>query len=581
MSLSLGVSSFLHCRQTKWRVVSYRSPIYAHSQTSAQSLNRRSANFKPTIWHDNFIQSLSCEHKLDQMDYAKRVCNLKKEVSGMIYKEELLKDKLELIGALQQLGVAYHFKEEINCVLTAIHNCKVQDLSVTINDDIYLVSLLFRLLRSNGFSVPEEIFRNYFDDKGNCKPKLSLDIKGMLSLYEASYLAKEGEEMLVIARHFTTEHLTNYLESSEHHDLRLKEHVSYTLEQPLHRRIKRLHTRWFIDQYKTDQNIKHALMELAVLDFNLVQNSYKKELKHISRWWTYLQLYENLPFIRDRLVEQYLCSVSWASEPEHSSYRIIQTQANCLITTVDDIYDVYGSLNELEAFTEAIEKWDITATGALPEYMKMCCLALFDTVQGHACEVLEKKGLNVTPILKRALKDLCKAYLVEARWYRNGYVPTLKEYLDNAWVSIGGIVVLSYAYCMNDDVNATNLKQFSSGYPNIVRYSSMICRLYNDLATSNDELKRGDNNKSIQCYMHHEKVTESVARQKIKDLIWKYWKLLNGEVVGNSAFHKYFRDAALDVPRMAQFLYQNGDGFANPDGETKDQVTLLFLEPVK
>ncbi|KAF3321398.1 (-)-camphene/tricyclene synthase [Carex littledalei] len=39
----------------------------------------------------------------------------------MIYKEQLLKDKLELVDTLQQLGVAYHFKDEINCVITNIH----------------------------------------------------------------------------------------------------------------------------------------------------------------------------------------------------------------------------------------------------------------------------------------------------------------------------------------------------------------------------------------------------------------------------------------------------------------------------
>jgi isoprene synthase len=76
----------------------------------------------------------------------------------------------------------------------------------------------------------------------------------------------------------------------------------------------------------------------------------------LSRWWADLGLHEKLPFIRDRLVENYIWVVGFAFEPEHSSYRIAMTQASCLITTIDDIYDVYGSLDELEIFTDAIEQ---------------------------------------------------------------------------------------------------------------------------------------------------------------------------------------------------------------------------------
>lgn len=83
-----------------------------------------------------------------------RVCKLKKEVSQMIYKEELLRDKLELVDTLQRLGVAYHFKDKINCVLTNIH----QSMGSAMPADLYEVSLLFRLLRMHGFSVQEGIF---------------------------------------------------------------------------------------------------------------------------------------------------------------------------------------------------------------------------------------------------------------------------------------------------------------------------------------------------------------------------------------------------------------------------------------
>ncbi|XP_078149469.1 monoterpene synthase 8, chloroplastic-like [Carex rostrata] len=365
MALCFALPSFIPVRRTQMRVLSCRFRIYANLQSPR--FERRSGNYPPTIWNDNFIQSLNIEDE-HEGKIMERLCKLKKEVSQMICKEELLRDKLEFVDALQQLGVAYHFEDEINCVITNIHASMDHNSPSVMLGDLYEVSLLFRLLRMHGFSVQEDIFHSYFDDKGNCKVKPYSDIKEMISLYQASFLAKEGEEALEKARHYTTKHLTNFLESSKYDNSRLKEEVTHALELPLHWRMQRMHNRWFIEQYKIDKHIRPALWELAVLNFNLMQNLYKKELKQVSRWWTDLRLYEKLPFIRDRLVENYMWSEGYAYDlPENSSYRIANTQAICLITTIDDIYDVYGSLDELEVFTNAVEHWDVTVAAGLPE----------------------------------------------------------------------------------------------------------------------------------------------------------------------------------------------------------------------
>jgi Terpene synthase, N-terminal domain len=87
-----------------------------------------------------------------------RVYKLKKEVSQMIYKEALLVDKLELVDAIQQLGVAYHFEDVINSV---INQSIDQISSSTMRGDLYEASLLFRLLRMHGFSVHEGTYYIY------------------------------------------------------------------------------------------------------------------------------------------------------------------------------------------------------------------------------------------------------------------------------------------------------------------------------------------------------------------------------------------------------------------------------------
>ena len=104
----------------------------------------------------------------------------------------------------------------------------------------------------------------------------------MLSLYEASHHCVEGESILVEARDLATKYLKEYVEdqsgSSE-----LCMLVKHALELPLHWRMLRLETRWFIDVYESRQDMNPILLELAKLDFNVVQSTHQVDLKQSSR----------------------------------------------------------------------------------------------------------------------------------------------------------------------------------------------------------------------------------------------------------------------------------------------------------
>ncbi|KAG0451130.1 hypothetical protein HPP92_026403 [Vanilla planifolia] len=74
-----------------------------------------------------------------------------------------------------------------------------------------------------------------------------------------------------------------------------------------------------------------ALLEFAILDFNLVQSIYKEELQEMSRWWRSLDLVcDDLHFIRDRLVENYLWAAGFSFLPEFGKCRTAITKMNCL-----------------------------------------------------------------------------------------------------------------------------------------------------------------------------------------------------------------------------------------------------------
>lgn len=64
-----------------------------------------------------------------------------------------------------------------------------------------------------------------------------------------------------------------------------------------------------------------------------------------------------ISFARDRTLEHYLWSSAMVHEPQFRDARIGEAKIASLITLVDDVYDVYGSLEELELFTDIVNRF--------------------------------------------------------------------------------------------------------------------------------------------------------------------------------------------------------------------------------
>ena len=129
-----------------------------------------------------------------------------------------------------------------------------------------------------------EVFNHFKDERGNFKACLCEDTMGMLSLYEASFLSIEGENILEETRDFSTKHLEENVKQNK--DQNLSTIVSHSLELPLHWRMPRLESRWFIDVYRSGEDMNPILLELAELDFNMVQATHQEDLKQVSRLLT-------------------------------------------------------------------------------------------------------------------------------------------------------------------------------------------------------------------------------------------------------------------------------------------------------
>ncbi|KAD7477668.1 hypothetical protein E3N88_00804 [Mikania micrantha] len=258
---------------------------------------------------------------------------------------------LELIDTIQRLGIGSYFKEEINKILEKMPK-----------DDLYTMALHFRLRRNNGLATnPAEVFKSYMDANGELINESSCeDIEGLLSLYEASCVGSSGEDVLSHAKEVTKKHLNKSLSQLSP---KLYKKVVDGLKLPRHMRMERLEARRYIEEYGHQDDHNPNLLEFAKYDYNMVQSVLQRELVEINRWWEQLGLCSKLDFIRDRHVECFLWTVGLLPEVAYSSSRIELAKAIAVLLVIDDVYDTYGSYDDLVLFTEAIER-DIHGIGA-------------------------------------------------------------------------------------------------------------------------------------------------------------------------------------------------------------------------
>ncbi|ONI11807.1 hypothetical protein PRUPE_4G126600 [Prunus persica] len=477
-------------------------------QASSLIHERRSANYKPNIWKYGFLESLNSKYHGD--DYTRQSEKLIEDVKNHMFfvgTKDLI-TQLKLIDSIGKLGLTNHFEKEIKEALDTIASTENNDPHMT--ENLYAIALHFKILRQHGYKVSQDVFDGFLDEKGMLEKSHFSDVKGMLELLEASNLALDGENVLDEAKAFSTlalrdSNICNILDNN------LARHVVHALELSSHRRVGWFNVKWHIHAYEKDNHVKTILLELAKLNFNMVQATLQKDIKEAS-------------------------------------------------------------------------KWDVGETGQLPDCMKICFQVLYNTTCEIAHEIEEENGWNlVLPHLSKVWADFCKALLLEAEWYSSGYTPSLEEYLSNGCISSSASVLLVHTFFSTTrrDQPTEEIADFWHKNEDFVNNISLIVRLTNDLATYRAEQERGDAPSAILCYMPEMNVSENIAEMKIKGIIDKAWKKINGKCLRTPQvpFLSPFINIAINIARMVHNLYQDGDGFADQEKGSR-LIQSLLAEPL-
>ncbi|KAJ1378239.1 Terpenoid cyclases/protein prenyltransferase alpha-alpha toroid [Sesbania bispinosa] len=457
-----------------------------------------------------------------------------------------ISQKLKLIDSIQRLGVSHHFEHEIGEALEQIH--RTISNTITADGDLHFLALLFRLLRQQGYRISSDIFNKFKNDEGKFNEVLATDVKGLCSLYEATHLRAHGEDILDEALDFTYTHLkslANQLNPS------LAAQINHCLRQPLHKRLAWFEARYHITINEEDPSHEETLLTFAKVEFNILQKMHQKEIGNITKWWKNSNFVTKVPYARERVVEPYLFLLAMSYEPQYTYERIIAGKLIFVVSLLDDTYDAYGTIQELELFTKAIQRWDISLIGSLPQCMKV----VFDTVVELHDEIemvtvkSGKSSLVMLPV-KQAICSLIKAYMVEAKWCHEGYIPTYDEYKANGILtSVWPLMLTSFL----------GLGEF---------------------ATKKFEQQRVHVASAVECCMKQYNISQHEAYNLIHKDVEDCWKVINEECLKPNDIPKFVINCVLNLARTGEFMYEDQEDRYTNGEPLKDCISSLIMDPI-
>ncbi|PHT63796.1 Germacrene C synthase [Capsicum annuum] len=446
--------------------------------------------------------------------------------------------KLVLIDAIQRLGVAYHFKNEIK---TSIQNIFDESEESNKDDDLYVVALRFRLVRQQRHYMSSDVFEKFTNHDGKFKETLTKDVQGLLSLYEAAQLRVHGEEILEEALSFTITHLESMIPILSN---LLKDQVREALSESIHTNLPRMTARKYICIYENINSHNKLLLRFAKLDFNIVQKVHQKELGELT-----------------------------------SRARELLTKVLTIYTIIDDTYDAYATYDELVPFTDAIDRCDISAMDSVPHSLRHTYQALVD-INTQIEERLTKEGtLDHLYYVKYEMKKLARAFFKEAQWLNAGHIPKCEEYMKNANVTTTCMMVATTSLSFMEEPIAKETFEWLINEPLILRASSAINRLKGDIIGHDLEQQRKHIASFIECYMKEYGASRQEANAEVEKNLTNAWKDMNTEFLHSThEIPMFVLELVINIARSA-YIFKEND-FATAQREFKDKITLLFVDPV-
>ncbi|XP_065847849.1 probable terpene synthase 6 [Euphorbia lathyris] len=540
------------------------------TEIDQKDLFRALPGFPPSVWGSSFASLPSQDQQFEA--YTEEMEILKVKVKHMLMQSKTsLTTNIEFINLLCRLGLSYHFESEIDEQLNHMFNI-FPSLYEGENYDLYTLGVFFSTFRQHGYKMSCDVFKKFKKSDGEFDNNITSDVKGLLSLYEASFWRVHDEDILDEAFDFTKKHLDTFIQKSSPN---LQKHIKKSLSRSFHHGIERLEALEYISFYEEQESRNEILLKFAKLDYNRLQLLYRKELAYLSRWWKELNVADKLPYARDRIVEGYFWIVGTLFEPPYSFARLIGTKYLTLVSLIDDTYDTYGKIDELEPFTYALLRCTKDASDGLPNYMKY----LYKLIQDVFAETEnhENDGIRYrTSYSMEKFQELARSYFVEAQWLNEDeYVPPFDEYIKNGLVTSANDAISSAVMIGIEEIGIKDYEWMKSN-PKIIEAPKFLGRMINDTKAHEVEYNRRDCPIGLKSYMNEYGLSKDEAIEGIQKMCMNSWKDINEAYMKPSAGSRIIIKHFLNHARVVDFIYTSCDIYTY-SSYLKDIIESLFI----
>ncbi|PIN08371.1 Ent-kaurene synthase [Handroanthus impetiginosus] len=491
-----------------------------------------------------------------------------------------LYSQLCTVDNLERLGISRYFRKEIQSVLDETYRCWLQgDEEIFMDASTYKITKIIQEWPSSSFC-------------GNMKDK-----DANLELYRASELIlspdeRDLEKQNLRLKHLLEQELSGGLIYSRQLGRNIDEEVNHDLHNPFFANLDRVAKLRIIEHYKFDDTriLKTSywlpnfgnkdFLFLSVEDFNKCQAIHHEELKELERWVIENRL-DELKFARSKSSYCYFSAAATSFAPELSDARMSWAKNAVLITVVDDFFDVGGSLEELKNLIQLVEAWDADVS---TEFTSQNVQIIFSPLRRTSCEIGDKAFIrqerNVTDHIIEIWLDLLNSMMKEAEWAKENSLPTVDEYMSNAYVSCAlGPIVLPDLYLIGPKLSK-EMVQHSEFY-NLFKVLSTCGHLLNDIQTCERELKDGKLN-VVPLYVIGSggEITKEAAITEVKNSIKSHRReLLRLVLEGkNSVLPKPCKELFWHMSTVLHLFYSKDDGFSSE--EFIRVVKAIIYEPI-